>query len=873
MTSLPRNQPPLAARSLGQIVSISLTTGGAGYTAPPSVSLSGGGGTGAAAVAHMAGTMVESIVITDAGSGYTSNPTVTIDGNAQATANAYTGSFRPATFFRSRFNDLYAVDGMGRGVRWNGDDGSMQPIGITKPAVGPKVTVGAGDNAKSVASVEIIKSGAGYTSAPTVAFSGGNPTTAAKAIAQVAAGRVSSITVTEHGKGYSSTPSVQLSGGQAGGAAFSVGVVGGVYRVEVEASGTGYTGTPTVQFSTAQGLVKANAVADVVNGGIQTVAVLASGTGATTSGVTATIVGGGGTGASLKPVMAYRVSAVTVINGGTGFYAAPLLTIAPEESDNNYSQAYATATVNSSGAVTGVKVLAGGSYTLPPTAIVTDGTASATATMAPRMSGTYKCCVRYLDNTPATQRGPLPSSISELVEVDAGASSGSMTWAFTHSGLEPRVSAMELWRTTSAQSVLLFRIATIQRTDPAFFGSYIDTLSDDDLTDTEREGYGLMPVTLPSGQINARRFEVPPGNYGVAVMFQDRAWFAVDTTGESPNSLRFSEVDEPESVPPGNELVVQESVGDSDAVVALIPLAYSLLIAQSRHIYKLQYVAQPVIDASILLGAYRGILTQRCWDVMGGVAFIVDSFGMYAYDGNQDDPVSAPVDNLWRDRVIDFSQVDKFHVKADSATKTVRFFYCRVGDTDVRRALCYCVATKAWWEEEYPYSLTAGANMAIGGRQDVIYGTGSGSFLKQAGYADGSDPVPFHLRTGCMPLANVDKGSRSVSVLYTPTADDANLTMALHYNGSSAPRPNAITSDRGDGFVSTKGAPGAVLNLKSRRSHLGDASGFARAYYAGNVEDRSAGSDRHVAIALSGQQSAAGNAVVVHAVTMEGAGG
>jgi hypothetical protein len=124
-----------------------------------------------------------------------------------------------------------------------------------------------------------------------------------------------------------------------------------------------------------------------------------------------------------------------------------------------------------------------------------------------------------------------------------------------------------------------------------------------------------------------------------------------------------------------------------------------------------------------------------------------------------------------------------------------------------------------------------------------------------------------------MVLTNADKGSRSISVLYTPTTGNADLKVGLHFNGSSSPRPNAITSDRGDGFTTTAGSTAAVLNLQKGRSKLGDASGYARAYYPGQVDDRSAGADRHIAIAVSGQQSAQDNAVILHAMTVEGANG
>ena len=76
----------IGQRTTGGLVQLSVTTGGTGYTAPPTVAFSGGSGTGASAVAHMAGTLVESVVITNAGTGYTSNPTVSLSGGVHGLA-------------------------------------------------------------------------------------------------------------------------------------------------------------------------------------------------------------------------------------------------------------------------------------------------------------------------------------------------------------------------------------------------------------------------------------------------------------------------------------------------------------------------------------------------------------------------------------------------------------------------------------------------------------------------------------------------------------------------------------------------------------------------------------------------------------------
>jgi hypothetical protein len=352
-------------------------------------------------------------------------------------------------------------------------------------------------------------------------------------------------------------------------------------------------------------------------------------------------------------------------------------------------------------------------------------------------------------------------------------------------------------------------------------------------------------------------------------MFQDRCWLAVDTTGDKPNSLFFSEVDEPESIPPENEIVVQEKAGDSDAIVALIPLGASLIAAQSRHLYKLTYVAQPVLDASIMLAAYRGVLNSRCWDVLGGVAFIADSYGIYAFDGQREEPISVPVDNYFRDGVVDFSKAEQFFVCADQSAKTVRFFYCRSADSSPTRALCYCLITKAWWEEQYASGLTAAAPYATGGQQGIAYGTAAGGFVRMAGYSDGGTAVQYSYRSGHMPLVNED-GRQGVSVVYTPTSGDAILSLSRHFNGSDTPRANAVATDRGDGFVASVPGSSSTLNMKRSRSALGDASGVARAMYYGGNEERSAGADRHVALAMAGTQSSSANTPVIHAVIVEG---
>jgi hypothetical protein len=72
----------------GAVTSITLTSGGAGYTSIPTITFTGGGGTGAAAMALVSGGRVTGITMTNDGSGYTSAPTLSFTGGGGSSAAA-----------------------------------------------------------------------------------------------------------------------------------------------------------------------------------------------------------------------------------------------------------------------------------------------------------------------------------------------------------------------------------------------------------------------------------------------------------------------------------------------------------------------------------------------------------------------------------------------------------------------------------------------------------------------------------------------------------------------------------------------------------------------------------------------------------------
>lgn len=72
----------------GSISAINVTSGGTGYTSAPTVTLTGGGGTGATATAIVDSGSVIGVTITNPGTGYTAVPTVAFAGGAGTGAAA-----------------------------------------------------------------------------------------------------------------------------------------------------------------------------------------------------------------------------------------------------------------------------------------------------------------------------------------------------------------------------------------------------------------------------------------------------------------------------------------------------------------------------------------------------------------------------------------------------------------------------------------------------------------------------------------------------------------------------------------------------------------------------------------------------------------
>lgn len=171
------NNKPSTTASIGSgIATVAVTAGGGPYSAPPNVTISGGGGTGAAGTAAL-GLTAGSITTNLNGSTYTTAPTVTISGGGG------TGAVATVTT---------------AGVITITDPGTGYTSAPTITITGGAFTGGSGMSATANASnftvtgVLITNAGTGYTSAPTVAFDSGGAV-ATTSFSTIALGSASTI--------------------------------------------------------------------------------------------------------------------------------------------------------------------------------------------------------------------------------------------------------------------------------------------------------------------------------------------------------------------------------------------------------------------------------------------------------------------------------------------------------------------------------------------------------------------------------------------------------------------------------------------------------------------------------------------------------
>lgn len=182
----------------GVITAINAGTS-SGYTTAPTVSVTGGGGTGINITCVLSGASIGAFTITSGGTGYTSTTPVTITGNG--TASGYVATV-------SATGTITSVSG---GTSSGFTKFPTAPVvSITTPLTGTGFVATANLTATSIASFSIITSGIDYFAPPLITFTGGGGSGASATGTINSSGNVVGYTGLIGGSGYTSLPTVVI---------------------------------------------------------------------------------------------------------------------------------------------------------------------------------------------------------------------------------------------------------------------------------------------------------------------------------------------------------------------------------------------------------------------------------------------------------------------------------------------------------------------------------------------------------------------------------------------------------------------------------------------------------------------------------------
>jgi hypothetical protein len=176
--------------------------------------------------------------------------------------------------------------------------------------------------------------------------------------------------------------------------------------------------------------------------------------------------------------------------------------------------------------------------------------------------------------------------------------------------------------------------------------------------------------------------------------------------------LCYSEAGQFDSWRTNQNIVVASSDDIDDEPTGLVSTQSFLFVLQRRHIYRLTYLEDPILDGGIFLSARRGCVNNRCWVTVDGFIYLLDDRGVYRFDGSDSvEDISPPIQDLFYfdrpegERRINWDASRFFHASHDRNDSTIRWFVAFSGSRYPRHALCFNYITPQWWIEEYPWPL------------------------------------------------------------------------------------------------------------------------------------------------------------------------
>lgn len=275
--------------------------------------------------------------------------------------------------------------------------------------------------------------------------------------------------------------------------------------------------------------------------------------------------------------------------------------------------------------------------------------------------------------------------------------------------------------------------------------------------------------------------------------------------------IYYTEPQLPEAWPEWNVISLPE---DSDDVVGLMEMSSFLYILEQRHIYKFTFQSDPGTDGFLFRTTNRGCLNDRCWALVEDRAYLLDEIGIHTFDGQDSQPISTPIQNLFRQGEspglqINWDADQRFwHAAHDPTRETIRWFVAMTGQSYPRHAISYNYRIQRWWIEEYQTAITASTVATIGYRRSLVGSEARRIFCLNEGFCDGVDPAsairgnvtssgPFTLTDSANQFPT-NLGGASVAIARGPAAGQARQITESSSDTLTIDRPWEILPGPGD---------------------------------------------------------------------------
>lgn len=245
-----------------------------------------------------------------------------------------------------------------------------------------------------------------------------------------------------------------------------------------------------------------------------------------------------------------------------------------------------------------------------------------------------------------------------------------------------------------------------------------------------------------------------------------------------------------DSWPALNSLSISAGDDLEDNIVGAIVTQSFIYILQHRHIYRLSYLQDPLIDGGVFLTARRGCVNNRCWINVDNFSYLLDERGIYRFDGTYkpvEDLSQQIQDIFWVDQSssepfrINWSASRFFHAVHRRSDTTIRWFVAFSGDRYPRHALVLNYQLGQWWVEEYPWPIASSVEL----REQITHPVVSGN------------PGQYYtMGIGALDTARAEDGDTRGTVLSATPTSLTTSDMVLPVSGVVG-APVAIVSGRG----------------------------------------------------------------------------